>query len=268
MNKLIKILNKDRILENIVSVDKKYIKNFLIYDEIDSTNDEAKKRINESKDLHDDFAIFAEKQLSGRGRGGKIWFSPPRLNIYLSYAWNSLLKPSQLEGLSLSMGVNIATNLNDLLHLNLKVKWPNDIYLQKKKVGGILIETIKKKDLIGIIVGVGINVFMSKEKKVPIEQEWTSLDKHLTKQPDRNQLAGIVLGSIVKTKNDFEKYGFKYFKEDFEKLSLLNNQNCLVKINGKNIKGVVKGINQRGELIFYEEGNLHTLRSGEVSIKF
>ena len=131
------LLNKKEILKNLSNLNKESLVDLTIFEVIGSTNDEARKKLDKVQNLEDSFAIFAEQQDAGRGRSGNKWESPANLNIYLSFAWNSSLKPIDLEGLSLSTAVAISQNLEPLLDEGLKIKWPNDLFLSNKKGGGI-----------------------------------------------------------------------------------------------------------------------------------
>ena len=84
---------------------------------------------------------------------------------------------------------------------------------------------------------------------------------------DRNLIAGLLLGSLLSLRSNFEAKGFSFYKKDFEKLNLLKNKECLVKFSGQTKKGFVDGITENGELIFKENGEIHYLRVGEVSLK-
>ena len=96
------LLNKIDILKNISTEHKESLKELTIFEEIGSTNNEAKRKLEEIENFNDSLAILSEKQTSGRGRSGKTWESPANVNVYLSFGWRSSLMPSDLEGLSLA----------------------------------------------------------------------------------------------------------------------------------------------------------------------
>jgi len=260
------LLNKKDILNNISKKHKESLKELIILEEIGSTNDEAKTKITEIKDFNDSIAIFAEQQTSGRGRGGKTWESPANVNTYLSFGWYSSLKLSDLEGISLASGVEISNHLQPIIGEPLKIKWPNDLFLSEKKTGGILVETISNKKSTSIVIGVGLNVLMSDKVESSIDQDWTSLSIHYGKDFDRNKIAGHILEALFHLKNNFESNGFSHYKDRFEELNILKNKNCLATLNGKSLMGLVEGITENGELIFNENGKIHRLRYGDVSI--
>ena len=130
-----------------------------------------------------------------------------------------------------------------------------------------MVETFSSKKRTGIVVGVGLNVLMSNQEQVSINQDWTSLSLYFGKDFDRNLIAGLLLESLLSLRSNFEAKGFSFYKNDFERLNLLKNKECLVKFEGKTKKGFVDGITENGELIFKENGESHYLRFGEVSLK-
>jgi len=261
------LLNKTDILKNISAEHKESLKELAIFDEIGSTNDEAKTKLKEIENSNKSLVILAEQQTSGRGRSGKTWVSPSNVNIYLSFGWHSSLKISDLEGLSIASGVEISTHLEPITGEPLKIKWPNDLFLSEKKTGGILVETISNQKDTSIVVGVGLNVLMSDRAENSIDQDWTSLSIYFGKEFDRNQIAGLMLEALFHLKNNFETKGFSHYKDRFEELNLLKNKECLATLNDVSLMGLVEGISENGELIFNENGKIHQLRYGDVSIK-
>jgi len=261
------LLNKIDILKNIPIGYEESLKELTIFKEIGSTNNEAKTKLTEIENFNDSIAIFAEQQTSGRGRSGKTWESPANVNIYLSFGWHSSLKLSDLEGLSLASGVEISNHLEPIIGESLKIKWPNDLFLSEKKTGGILVETTSNKKGTSIVIGVGLNVLMSDKVENSIDQDWTSLSIHFGKDFDRNEIAGLMLEALFHLKNNFESNGFSHYKDQFEELNLLKNKECLATLKDLSLKGLVEGISENGELIFNENGKIHRLRYGDVSIK-
>ena len=110
-----------------------YSPEILVSDQTASTNDDAKKYLLEQSSalsIH-----LSEQQIAGKGRNGKKWISPKGKNIYLSLGWKSPLQYSELDGLSLSVGTVLATILNKYTKSDIKIKWPNDLLLNNKKIG-------------------------------------------------------------------------------------------------------------------------------------
>ena len=137
---------------------------------IDSTNQYLLDRLDE---LESGDACVAEYQQAGRGRRGRKWFSPFGANLYLSMYWRLEQGPAAAIGLSLVIGIVIAEVLQSLGADNVRVKWPNDIYLQDRKLSGILVElTGKTGDAAQIVSGAGINLVMRRVESDIVNQGW------------------------------------------------------------------------------------------------
>jgi len=232
-----------------------------------STNEDAKLFIANQADnitVH-----LSEQQTAGKGRNGRKWISPKGKNIYLSVGWKSPLNYEQLEGMSLAVGVIIAKILNRYSGSKAYIKWPNDILIEDKKISGILIETLEltRHKGIGVVIGLGINVHMSAEDGKEIDQTWTSLDETFRKIHDRNEIIANLLKEIIKLTKIFPQKGFRHYKLEFESLNILKDKECNV-ISGDSTKVViVKGVNDKGELVVEENLEYLALRYGEVSIR-
>ena len=231
----------------------------------ESTNDDAKNFLSEQSSL---LSIHtSEQQIAGRGRNGKKWISPKGKNIYLSIGWLSNLKYSQLEGLSLAIGTILASSLGELTQNQVGIKWPNDLLIEKKKISGILIETIDLNNQVGVVIGIGINVHMSQEEGKEIDQQWISLDEVTESINNRNQVIGDVVNRVFQLTSLFTEKGFKPYKSDYESFDMLAGKKCNVNIEGIDKTVDVLGVNDRGEMLVKEGSEYLTLRYGEVSIR-
>tara|TARA_Y100000768_G_scaffold55991_1_gene37292 strand:+ start:133 stop:942 length:810 start_codon:yes stop_codon:yes gene_type:complete len=232
-----------------------------------STNEDAKLHIEnqpEAISVH-----LSEQQIAGKGRNGKKWISPKGKNIYLSVGWKSDLNYSDLEGLSLAVGVIIAKILNRYTESKIGIKWPNDILIKGKKISGILIETLDLIDQkgIGVVIGIGINVHMSVKDGENIDQDWISLDEVSKKIHDRNKIVSQLVREIIELSRVFPKKGFKHYKSEFEEHNILKEKLCNIVTKDSNRSVKVKGVNDKGELIVQEKSEYLSLRYGEVSIR-
>ena len=230
-----------------------------------STNDDAKNFLSEQSSL---LSIHAsEQQIAGKGRNGKKWISPKGKNIYLSIGWLSNLKYSQLDGLSLAIGTILASSLNKFTQNQVGIKWPNDLLIAKKKISGILIETIDINNQVGVVIGIGINVHMSEEEGKKIDQSWIALDEVTESINDRNEVIGDIVNKVFQLTSLFTEEGFKPFKLDYESLDMLIGKNCSVNIKGIDKTIEVLGVNDKGEMLVKDGSEYLTLRYGEVSIR-
>ena len=139
--------------------------------------------------------------------------------------------------------------------------------IEKKKISGILIETIDLNNQVGVVIGIGINVHMSKEEGKEIDQQWISLDEVTESINNRNQVIGDVVNRVFQLTSLFTEKGFKPYKSDYESFDMLAGKKCNVNIEGIDKTVDVLGVNDRGEMLVKEGSEYRTLRYGEVSIR-
>jgi BirA family biotin operon repressor/biotin-[acetyl-CoA-carboxylase] ligase len=267
MTKKEDLLLKKEVLNGLTAPSFYLLDNLEIKNQTDSTNDDAKESL---KKPHNKLsAHLAEQQNSGRGRNNRKWVSPFGQNIYLSLGWRSNLTFSNIEGLSLAVGVRVAESLEELINEKIKIKWPNDLLINEKKLGGILIETSSdEKGTLEIIIGIGINVFMKNKDTNEIDQSWTSLENYKKRNLDRNLIAAKILNNLLALTKDFKTTGFAGYIQAFENRNALENKECEVILDGKvSSAGLVTGINNKGELLIKINNEIINLRYGEVSIR-
>ncbi|EOD2823379.1 TPA: bifunctional biotin--[acetyl-CoA-carboxylase] ligase/biotin operon repressor BirA [Providencia stuartii] len=235
---------------------------------IDSTNQYMLERISSLKSGD---TCLAEYQSAGRGRRGRQWISPFGCNLYLSMYWKLDQGPAAAVGLSLVVGIIIAETLNKLSRGKVKVKWPNDLYLNDKKLAGILVElTGKTGDAAHIIIGIGINIGMEKknvDKEGTINQEWASLIDEV-ENIERNKLSADIINALKKALVLFEKEGLVPFLERWFELDNFLGRKVKLLIGDKTITGVEKGINQQGALLLQQDnGEIIPYIGGEISLR-
>lgn len=202
---------------------------------------------------------LAEHQSKGRGRLGRSWVSPFGRNIYCSFIYEFNKDISELSGLSLVVGI-LAANSLELLDQKLKplLKWPNDIYVNNKKLGGILIEiTAEANGNSKAIIGVGLNINMKDEELKGVDQPWTSLEHSLNIKLDRNPVAAQLIQSIIKGIDIFVEKGIEAFLPEWKRYDLLENREVSLSQGAEIISGIARGINLQGHLLL-------ELPSGEV----
>jgi len=215
------------------------------------------------------YACFAEYQSAGRGRRGRSWVSPFGQNLYFSLTWQFDDGAASLEGLSLAVGVCVARVLKRLGLERVSLKWPNDILVEGCKLGGVLLEmTGDPSGRCQVVVGVGLNVFMSDGSAHGIEQPWTSLDAHLKPAGySRNQLAAELLNELLPMLSCFSEAGFVDYQQEW---SLLDGyRHCLVSLQSGNQQyvGVAQGVTANGALRLLVDGVEREFYGGEVSLR-
>lgn len=192
------------------------------FDTLDSTNEFAKEHL-ANLPSHFIHLFTASKQTKGKGTKGKNWFSPKDLNIYASYGF----KEDNLSYLHLSsLGLMFATVICSVLSrfcLNQSIKWPNDILIGGKKIGGILVETTKIDESIGVIIGFGININSDEKLFSEISQPATSLYHETGKYFEIDEILDLINNRFLIDLSAFVKKGFSPFCSYFNSLMIYKN---------------------------------------------
>ena len=228
---------------------------------IDSTNQYLLDRIGELKSGD---ACVAEYQQAGRGRRGRKWFSPFGANLYLSMFWRLEQGPAAAIGLSLVIGIVMAEVLRKLGADKVRVKWPNDLYLQDRKLAGILVElTGKTGDAAQIVIGAGINMAMRRVEESVVNQGWITLQEAGINL-DRNTMLIRELRTALEL---FEQEGLAPYLSRWEKLDNFINRPVKLIIGDKEIFGISRGIDKQGALLLEQDGIIKPWMGGEISLR-
>ncbi|MDU1953867.1 bifunctional biotin--[acetyl-CoA-carboxylase] ligase/biotin operon repressor BirA [Atlantibacter hermannii] len=231
---------------------------------IDSTNQYLLDRL---PNLSSGDACIAEYQQAGRGRRGRKWFSPFGANLYLSMYWRLEQGPAAAIGLSLVIGIVMAEVLHELGADRVRVKWPNDLYLQDRKLAGILVELIGKTgDAAQIVIGAGINLAMRRVEEDVVNQGWINLQEAGIKI-DRNQLAVRLINELRQALMTFEQEGLASFLNRWEKLDNFIHRPVKLIIGEKEIAGISRGIDEQGALLLEQHGVIKPWIGGEISLR-
>ncbi|MGK7244548.1 bifunctional biotin--[acetyl-CoA-carboxylase] ligase/biotin operon repressor BirA [Buttiauxella agrestis] len=231
---------------------------------IDSTNQYLLERLDT---LQSGDACIAEYQQAGRGRRGRQWFSPFGANLYLSMYWRLEQGPAAAVGLSLVIGIVMAEVLQDLGAENVRVKWPNDLYLNNRKLAGILVElTGKTGDAAQIVIGAGINLAMRNVATDVINQSWINLQEAGI-NIDCNALAIKIIKELRKALQLFEDEGLVPFLPRWESLDNFINRQVKLIIGEREIHGISRGINEQGGLLLEQDGVIKPWVGGEISLR-
>lgn len=228
-----------------------------------STNDEAMADCRSHLDTAGR-VYLAEQQAAGRGRLGRKWYSPFASNIYLS-AVVSLPISLAIQGLSLAVGVAVVDALFQCGLSGAKLKWPNDILWEGKKLGGILVEL---PDQQRSVIGIGVNVVMPAGAEKHIDQSWTDLSRALSHKPSRNHLVASLLNALAEVINDFQQQGLSdNLIKRWQTLDSLYGTQVVVTAGNEQFEGIAQGIDNQGALKVQTPKTLRLLSSAEVSLR-
>ena len=227
--------------------------NLIFLEEVDSTNKYAKERITE---IPDGTIVYTDNQTDGRGRLSRKWCYTGKDNIYASL----VLKPSNKM-------LPVYSNLTQLLCLVLcqtfedygvipKIKWPNDIQINGKKISGILAEAvICENALKGIVLGFGINLNTSKEILDAINQPATSLNIETGKTIDKKEFLEKLTDKFFLLYNNFIEGGFLLIRDEYIRRAGFLNKDVTVQVLGEKLSGLAAGITNDGALQLFDKNN-------------
>lgn len=240
-------------------------------DVIDSTNTELLNQA--ASGAVSGTCLAAELQTAGRGRRGRVWKSALGASLTFSLLWRFEIGAASLGGLSLAVGLAVANALR-ALGIDAELKWPNDIVVDGKKLGGILIET--QGDMLGpmiAVIGVGLNVRLPESIKLTIDQPVTDLatvsaDAAVASPAlNRNILLPAILAQLVAVLDQFQRGGFGSLRDQWRVLHA--HQGCWVDVNGATESFVAKvlDVSEDGALIVERDGARLRLTAAEISIR-
>lgn len=254
----IQLLDSKRILGQLAD------KRVTVLSVVDSTNQYLLDRITE---LQSGDACVAEYQQAGRGRRGRQWISPFGANLYLSMFWRLEQGPAAAMGLSLVIGIVMAEVLQRLGAEEVRVKWPNDLYLNDRKLAGILVElTGKTGDAAQLVMGAGINLAMRESNANAINQGWINLQEAGI-SIDRNELAATLLNELRQSLQQFEIDGLVPFISRWRALDNFIDRPVKLLIGEQQIFGIARGIDQQGALLLEQDGAIKPFIGGEISLR-
>jgi BirA family biotin operon repressor/biotin-[acetyl-CoA-carboxylase] ligase len=213
--------------------------------------------------------VIADTQTRGRGRLGRSWISPPKSNLYFSLILRPSIIPSAIAQITLMAAVSLSESLSKQTALPVRIKWPNDLWVNGKKAAGILTEMSGEMDRVRhVVLGVGININMPKEELPPdLRRLATSLSIEAGRTFSRVRLLQGILEALEKDYLFFCKDGFQSFQERWMKASIKSGHPVHVQMPHREISGRVLGINNQGYLqVETKDGIVEDVVSGDVTL--
>lgn len=225
--------------------------------ELDSTNSELMRRARSGR--AEPVLLVAQRQTAGRGRLGRAWHAPGGGALTFSLALP--LAPADWSGLSLAVGVALAESL----HPEIRLKWPNDLWLHGRKLGGILIETastgVEASAPRYAVIGAGINLAPPPAEGLATAPAWL---RELLPQAQPGQVLLQVATPLVEAVLLFERAGFAAFRARFDARDALRGRGVVL---SDGTAGTGAGTNGQGALLVHTAGAVKTVTSSEVSVR-
>lgn len=234
------------------------------FDEIPSTNAFILKH---AEELVSGDICVAEYQSAGRGRRGRVWVSPYGCHLYFSMYWQFPQGMAQAMGLSLVVACSIVSVLQQLDVKGVGVKWPNDIYLDSKKLAGVLIEMNGQADSeCNLVIGIGLNMAMGKQHAALIDQPWSDLSGQQS-VPDKTQLLVLLQKQLQLDLTLFQQSGLKPFQQRWAAADLFQDQPVKLIMAQDEIHGIYRGIDEQGAVILETDAGVQSYIGGEISLR-
>jgi BirA family transcriptional regulator, biotin operon repressor / biotin---[acetyl-CoA-carboxylase] ligase len=235
-----------------------------IVNEIASTSADLLSR---SSALSSGSVLIAEAQTRGRGQRGRLWQSPFASGFLGSLLWRFDRGLASLGGLSLAMGVAVAEALA-AIGAQAQLKWPNDILVANRKLGGLLIDAGgEAQGDCHAVIGLGLNARLTESVRASIEQPVTDLAQVLGRDIDRNALAAVLLTHLLLALREFSVHGFAAFRARFQALDVLRGRGVLISVGATVHQGIAEDIDDSARLCVTIDGVRQSFDVGIVSVR-
>lgn len=210
----------------------------------------------------------AECQTAGRGRRGRPWISPFGGQLIMSMYWRLEQGMAAAMGLSLVVGIAVVEALEAQGFAGVELKWPNDLYLNGRKLAGILVEMSGTAGgPCQLVIGMGLNLLLPRSEQERISQPWAELAE-LGNIEDRNGLVIAVANQMRRSLVLFEREGIAAFREQWNRLDYFNGKAVRVLMGEQQIHGIARGIDAQGALLLeLPSGEIQRFLGGEISLR-
>jgi BirA family biotin operon repressor/biotin-[acetyl-CoA-carboxylase] ligase len=264
-------LEADRILATLPAAVRRRIGDLEVLGETDSTN---ARLVSAAPPLPGQTRVcLAEYQTSGRGRRGRRWLSSLGTGVCLSLAWQFQQPDREISALGLIAGLNVRATLLAAGADDVMLKWPNDLVVGERKLGGILVEMrAEGNGPAHVVIGVGINHRLTAADFKRIESAGglaaTDLTQHrATGLPPRNELAGQLIAGLVDGLASFSAAGARGLTAAWRAADALEGQRIAVEMGGETLVGMAAGIDEDGALLLNQAGAVSRVTAGDVSVR-
>ncbi|MGH8061697.1 MAG: bifunctional biotin--[acetyl-CoA-carboxylase] ligase/biotin operon repressor BirA [Pseudoxanthomonas sp.] len=261
----VELLQADAIIDGLPAHVRAGIASLDLAWSLDSTNSELLRRETPASGIA---VLMAERQTGGRGRRGKVWASPLAAHLYLSVSRQFSGGLARLGGLSLVAGVAAAEALHACGYPGVRLKWPNDLLVDDRKLGGLLVEGGgEHAGPVRAVVGLGVNVHMPEAVAASIDQPWIDLAGLQSPAPSRNRIATILLAHLVPALDQFDAEGLAPFLARYACFDALVGRTVAIHLGAVVQSGIALGIAEDGALRVNIGGEERLFHAGEVSVR-
>ena len=236
------------------------------FETIDSTNVRAAELARAG--AAEGTVVVAERQTRGRGRLGRSWVSPARVNLYASFVLRPRLAPSDAPQLALAAAIAVARALAALAPGRVAIKWPNDCLLDGKKVAGILTEMDAEVDRVrAVVLGIGVNLnATARQFPSALRPIATSVVLATGTLVDRPRFTAALCSTLEDVYDRVVSEGFAALVDEWESYSCLTGRRVTIDCGGRRSAGTVRGIDTSGRLVLAGAVGEERVMAGDVTI--
>jgi BirA family transcriptional regulator, biotin operon repressor / biotin---[acetyl-CoA-carboxylase] ligase len=265
----VELLDISRIRAELADDRKPHLHNLELLFEVGSTNTRLLSSAPPPPSTAD--VCIAELQHAGRGRLGRRWISAFGGGVAMSLGWTCSDVVRTLPALSLGVGVAVSRGLTRAGAAGIKLKWPNDIWFEDRKLGGVLIELrAEAGGPAHVVIGVGVNVMLTAEARREIETsgvEVAAVADACGEPVLRNRVAGAILDELLSMLLQYERFGFAAFRDAWAALDGLNGRAAQVMVGESAVSGIARGVDADGALLLETKDRMQRFVSGEASLR-
>ena len=242
--------------------------NIIFHETVKSTNSLAKDL--GAQGAPEGTLVLAENQMAGRGRMGRKWISPGYLNLLFSILLRPAIPTDQVFVLTMILALATIDGVEDISGVSPMIKWPNDLYVDGKKLGGILTEfSVRGRRVEYVILGLGLNVNWNPEGEKEFLYPATSIFAETGRKISRIDLLTGILRLFEKYYSSVLAGKIEDFYKRWNELSMILGKEMEIEYDRKKIKGRAVRINRNGALIIKDKkGDEQRILSGDVSLRF
>lgn len=259
-------LSQEQVRQGMSDAARALVADLRIEQRINSTNDVILQLLREQP--RSGLICLAEQQTAGRGRRGRSWASPLACNFYGSISWTFDDGFAVVEGLSLAVGVAVAQALERAGAQGIQLKWPNDLMVGERKLGGILLEMQgEASGPCHLVVGIGVNFHISPEVAAGIDKPVVDLKTVLGGPVARNLVTGLILEEVLLLLRDYARLGFTAWRERWMRRDVSQGEPVSIIGLAQPIEGIARGVDEHGALLVETGEGLERIHGGEVSLR-
>jgi len=244
-----------------------FASNIIFHETVDSTNTLLKDLA--ARGAAEGTIVIAEEQTAGRGRMGRAWLSPGHANLYLSLLLRPSMQADQVFVLTMVMALATIDGVEAVSGLGPRIKWPNDLYVRGRKLGGILTEfSVKDRAVEYVILGLGLNVNWNPGEEQGISYPATSILEETGNKISRNELLVEILRSFEDCYGRVLDENIAEFYDKWNEQSMLLGKPVEIKTTDGSLFGRALRIDRKGALVIEDDnGREQTILSGDVSVR-